>query len=335
MTQTAAPARSTPALLAAIPAAVGVVVALTVAIVQYALIDGGQTKKLTGLDAFLGLPNVAISVILFALFLTWFIGLAAGALYNRALWLGAIVVAAIGAIYEVLAVILNFSPTAIVLVLAAIAVVLFTILGQRGATGDVPPVAMSDRPKAFGIVLVLAGLAGLTAAYNLSLDKVTVILSPGSGLNCNVSIVVQCGKNLGSWQGSLFGFPNPLIGLGGYAVVLLIGVATLTGVRYPRWWWVTFNIGVMGATAFICFLIYSSVFTIATLCLWCSLVWLVTIPTFWLVTIRNLKVGNLAVGPRATRFWSGAYSWTPIITLVCYAIIFLLFEVVLNLLARL
>jgi len=106
-------------------------------------------------------------------------------------------------------------------------------------------------------------------------------------------------------------------------------------VRYPRWWWVAFNIGVMTAMAFICFLIYTSVYALGTLCLWCSLVWVVTIPTFWLLTIRNLKLGNLAVGPRATRFWSGAYSWVAIITVVCYGIIFLLFEVVLNLLNRL
>jgi uncharacterized membrane protein len=327
--------RPVPALLAAIPSAVGVLVSLIVAIVQYAAIDGGQTKKLGGLDAFLGLPNVAVSVIFFSLFLTWFIGIAAGARYGRTLWIAAIAVAAIGLVYQVIAIVVNFSIPALVLLLAALGVGLFAILGKRAADDLPPQVAVADRPKVFGIVLVLAGLAGLTAAYNLSLDKVTVLLSPDSNLNCNISIVVQCGKNLGSWQGSLFGFPNPLIGLGGYAVVLLIGIATLAGVRYSRWWWVAFNIGVMGATAFICFLIYSSVFVIATLCLWCSLVWLVTIPTFWLLTIRNLKLGYLAVGPRATRFWTGAYSWVPIITLACYAVIFLLFEVVLNLLARL
>lgn len=336
MTDLATRPRSTPALLAALPGAIGVLLALLVAIVQYAQIDGGQTKKLTGLDAILGLPNVAVSVILFSLLLTWFVGLAAGARYGRALWIGAIVVGAVTTIYQVVAIILNFGVPAIVLLLAAIALWLFTILGWRAADpSDAPQVARADRPKIFGIVLVVAGLAGLTAAYNLALDKVTVILSPGASLNCNVSIVVQCGKNLGSWQGSLFGFPNPLIGLGGYAVVLFIGIAVLSGVWFPRWWWVAFNIGVMGATAFIVFLIYSSVFVIATLCLWCSLVWAVTIPTFWLVTIRNLKLGNLAVGPRATRFWSGAYSWVLILTLVCYGIIFLLFEVVLNLLNRL
>jgi uncharacterized membrane protein len=335
VTDPATPSRPVPALLAAIPGAVGVLVSLVVAIVQFAQIDGGQIKKLTGLDAFLGLPNVAVSVIFFSLFVTWFVGIAAGASYRRPLWIAAIVVAVIGAIYEVAAIILNFSPAAIVILLAAIGVAIVTVLGARTAGDAAPQVAAGDRPKIFGTVLVIAGLGGLTAAYNLSVDKVTVILSPGASLNCNQSILVNCGKNLGSWQGSLFGFPNPLIGLGGYAAVLLIGIAVLAGARFPRWWWVAFNIGVMGAMAFICFLIFSSIFVIHTLCLWCALVWTVTIPTFWLLTIRNLKEGNLAVGPRATRFWSGAYSWVVIITLVCYAIIFLLYEILLNLLARL
>jgi uncharacterized membrane protein len=337
VTDQAAPPRSIPALLAAIPAAIGVLVSLIVAIVQYAQIDGGQTKKLTGLDAFLGLPNVAVGVILFSLLLAWFIGMAAGASYHPFAWIGAIVVGAATTVYEVLAVVLNFSWAAIVLVLAAIVVSLFVIMGQREnrRTWSGAQISLPDRRMAFGVVLVLAGLAGLTAAYNLSVDKVTVILSPGTTLNCNVSILVACGKNLGSWQGSLFGFPNPLIGLGGYSVVLLVGIAVLIGVRYPRWWWVSFNVGVAGAFAFIVFLQYSSIFVIGTLCLWCALVWIVTIPTFWLTTIGNLKYGNFKVGPRATQFWSSAYGWVTIITLVGYLAIFLLYEVHLNLLARL
>jgi uncharacterized membrane protein len=337
VTDLAAPPRSVPALLAALPSTVGVLVALVVAIVQFAQIDGGQTKKLTGLDAFLGLPNVAVSVILFSLLLTFFLGVAAGARYGRTLWIAAVAVAAIGTVYEVIALITNFAPATIVLLLAAAAALLFTILGARanGAGDGLPQVALADRPKIFGAVLVIAGLAGLTAAYNLSLDKVTVILSPGATLNCNVSILVECGKNLGSWQGSLFGFPNPLIGLGGFSVVLLVGIAVLSGVRYPRWWWVAFSIGVMGAFAFITFLIISSVYVINTLCLWCALVWTVTIPTFWLTTTYNLKNGNLRVSARATRFFSGAYTWVPLVTLVCYFVIFLIYEVHLNLLARL
>jgi uncharacterized membrane protein len=330
--QTASP-RSSSALLAALPAAVGVFVAFVSAILQYAAIDGGQTKKLSGLDAFLGLPSVGVSIVLFSLFVAWFVGVSAGARYTHGLYVGAIVVAALGTLFQIGFLILNFSWVALVLVVAIAAVLIFTILGCRDAKAAsvTPQTAVADRRRIFGVVLVIAGLAGLTAAYNLSVDKVTVILSPATSLNCNVSLIVACGKNLGSWQGSLLGFPNPLLGLGGFAVVLVIGVAVLAGIRYARWWWIAFNIGVILAFAFITFLIISSVYFIGTLCLWCALTWSVTIPTFWLTTIGNLQNGVFKVSPRATKFFSSAYTWVPLLTLVCYLVIVFIYQVRLSL----
>jgi uncharacterized membrane protein len=340
VTDQAAPPRPSSALLAAIPAVVGVLVSFPTAIVQYAAIDNGTTKHLYGVDAFLGAPNVAVSIIFFSLFVTWFIGAGAGALYRHGVWVAAIVAASLGTLYELATTIFNFSWVAPVVLVAAVAVLLVTILGCRAtvAAGDEARVAQvdsADRPKVFGTVLVIAGVAGLLASYNLSVDKVTAILSPATKLNCSFSILVSCGDNLKAWQGSLFGFPNPLIGLGGFAVTLLIGIAVLAGVRYPRWWWIAFNIGVIGAFAFITFLIFSSVYVIGTLCVWCALVWIVTIPTFWLTTLRNLSTGNFRVGPRATTFYSRAYTWVPLLTLVCYLVIFFIYEVHLDLLARL
>lgn len=337
VTDQAAPHRSSSALLAAVPSVVGVLVAFVAAIVQYAAIDDGRTTKLTGLEAVLGLPSVGVSVILFSLFVAWFVGIAAGARYTHGFAVGAIVVASIGVAFQLAVAAFNFSWIALVLLLASITVLLLTILGCRDAKrlGVQPQVDRADRPWIFGGALVVAGIAGLTAAFNLSVDKVTVILSPSNGISCNLSILVNCGKNLGSWEGALFGFPNPLIGLGGFAVVLMIGIAVLAGVSYRRWWWIAFNAGVLLAFAFITFLIISSVYVIGTLCLWCALVWVVTIPTFWLVTIRNLKEGNVRVGVRATRFWTGAYTWIPLLTLVCYLIIFFIYETYLDLLAHL
>lgn len=337
MTDQAATPRPLSALLAAIPAIVGVLVSFPTAIVQYAAIDDGTTRHLFGVDAFLGAPNVAVSIIFFSLFVTWFIGASGGALYRHGPWVAAIVVASLGTLYELATTIFNFSWVAPVLLVAAVAVLIVTILGCRATVvaGVVTQVDRADRPMIFGTVLVIAGLAGLTAAYNLSVDKVTAILSPATKLNCSFSILVSCGDNLKSWQGALFGFPNPLIGLGGFAVTLVIGIAILAGVKYPRWWMIAFNIGVMGAFAFITFLIYSSVFVIETLCVWCALVWIVTIPTFWLTTLGNLSNGNYAVDARAQRFWKGTYTWTPVLTLACYLVIFLLFQFHLNLLERL
>jgi uncharacterized membrane protein len=312
---------------------VGVIVAFVLAIVQYASIDGGDTKKLSGLDAVLGLPSVGASIVLFSVFVAWFIGAAAGARYPRRLYVAAIVVAGFAAIFQVVYLVLNFSIVALVLLIAMAVVLVFTILGCRDAKAQAaePQIPVADRRRIFGVVLVIAGLAGLTAAYNLSVDKVTVILSPSTSLNCNVSLIVACGKNLGSWQGSLLGFPNPLLGLGGFAVVLVTGIAVLAGIRFARWWWVAFTLCVLAAFAFITFLIISSVYVIGTLCLWCALVWTVTIPTFWLTLIGNLKNGVLRVGPGATRFFASAYTWVPLITLVCYLVILFIYQTRLSL----
>jgi uncharacterized membrane protein len=338
VSEQAAPTRASSSLLAAVPAVVGVLVAFIVGIIQYAAIDGGTTRHLSGVDAFLGLPNVGVSIVFFSLFVTWFIGASAGARYRHGLYVAAIVVASLGTLYEIAVTVFNFSWISVVLLLAAIATLLFTIVGCRAtrAAGVTAQVDRGDRRTIFGVVLVIAGLGGLAAAYNLSVDKVTAILSPSTRLNCSFSILVSCGDNLKSWQGSLFGFPNPLIGLGGFAVTLVIGIAILAGVRFPRWWMIAFNIGVMGAFAFITFLIYSSVFVIGTLCVWCALVWIVTIPTFWLATLGNLSNGTFALAnSRARKFWQSAYTWTPLLTLVCYVAIFLMFQLYLQLLERL
>jgi uncharacterized membrane protein len=329
VTDQAPSARQSTGFLSTIVSAAGVIVAFVVGILAFADLDNGAVKALHGFDSFLGVPSVAGSLIFFAAALTWSVGRFAGAQYPHGLSVAAIVVAALGTIYQLLAVILNLSWYSVVLVLLAIGILLLAIVDCRAARRDSvrAAVATSDRPRVLGVFLILAGLAGLTAAYSLSVDKVTAIISPTTALNCDRSLLVQCSKNLDSWQGSLFGFPNPLIGLGGFVVPLLIGVGLLAGIRFGRWFWVAFNIGVIGAIAFVIFLISQSVFVIGTLCLWCALVWTFTIPLFWVVTLYNLKSGNLRVAPRATRFFGGAYTWVPLITLVCYLIVVLLYQV--------
>ena len=40
-------------------------------------------------------------------------------------------------------------------------------------------------------------------------------------------------KNLESWQGSLFGFPNPILGLTGWMAPIVVGFAILAGAGFP------------------------------------------------------------------------------------------------------
>jgi Predicted membrane protein len=179
----------------------------------------------------------------------------------------------------------------------------------------------NGRPIVLALFLVIAGAVGLYASWELTIAKFETLLHPDTNLGCDFSVLVQCGRNLESWQGSVFGFPNPLIGLAGFVAPIAVGVGVLAGARFARWFWMLFNLGVAGAFAFVCWLIYQSIFALGTLCPWCMVVWTVTIPLFWAVTLYNLKAGNWAVGGRARRFFATAYGWLPLIALLSYLVV--------------
>jgi uncharacterized membrane protein len=184
-------------------------------------------------------------------------------------------------------------------------------------------------PWVFGIFLIVTGALGWWAAFSLTLDKFAVLADPGADLDCNISPLVQCGANLASWQGEVFGFPNPLLGLGGFVAPIAVGVALLAGATFARWFWIAFNVGVAGALALVIWLIGQSIFVLGTLCPWCMLVWTVTIPLFWVVTLRNARDG--VFGERLRGLGRALLPWVVPITLVCYLTVALLAQVQLDL----
>jgi uncharacterized membrane protein len=196
-------------------------------------------------------------------------------------------------------------------------------------------IAPEKRPTVLAIFLIVAGVIGFYAAFMLTIDKFTLLEHPNAQLECNISVLVGCSKNLNSWQGSVLGFPNPLIGLMGWTAVGAVGTGILAGARFARWFWCLFNLGIVGAMTLVVFLITNSIFVLDVLCPWCMVTWVVTIPTFWLVTIYNLKTGNIPVPESARRFFGQVYAWVPLITLVSYAIVAVIAQVELDWLNRL
>lgn len=187
-------------------------------------------------------------------------------------------------------------------------------------------------PFALAIFLIVAGALGWWASFSLTLDKFLVLENPDADLDCNFSVLVQCGANLGSWQGAVFGFPNPVIGLGGFVAPIAVGVALLAGARFAGWFWITFNVGLAGALGFVIWLISQSIYVLGTLCPWCILVWSVTIPLFWVVTARNLAVG--VYGSGVVGFGKALQSWVIPIVIVCYAVVVFIAQLQLDALNR-
>jgi uncharacterized membrane protein len=186
------------------------------------------------------------------------------------------------------------------------------------------------RPWMLAVFLIVTGALGWWAAFSLTLDKFAILADPEADLSCNFSPLVQCGANLSAWQGSVFGFPNPLIGLGGFVAPIAVGVALLAGARFANWFWIAFNLGLAGALAFVIWLIAQSIYALFTLCPWCMLVWLVTIPLFWVVTLRNAR--ERVFGSRLTRAGDALMPWVVPITVACYLVVAVLAQMQLDVL---
>ena len=185
------------------------------------------------------------------------------------------------------------------------------------------------------IVFIVTGGLGWWAAFQLLLDKLLLLQDPTADLNCNFSLVVQCGENLNSWQGEVFGFPNPFIGLGGFVAPIAVGVAMLAGARFARWFWIAFAVGVAGALAFCIWLMSQSLFVIGTLCPWCVLVWAVTILLFWTLWLRILSDGTIPLPEGARRVFEKLNGYVAVITVLSYVIVALVAQVALEWLTRL
>ncbi|WP_369696822.1 vitamin K epoxide reductase family protein [Streptomyces sp. XD-27] len=147
--------------------------------------------------------------------------------------------------------------------------------------------------RAFALLLVITGALGVLAAWVITIDKFKLLEDPNFTPGCSVNPIVACGNIMKSDQASAFGFPNPMLGLVAYGIVVCVGMSLLAGARFPRWYWLTFNAGCLFGVGFCTWLQYQSLYVIGSLCLWCSLAWVVTIVMFCYVTGYNIKHGFL------------------------------------------
>ena len=152
----------------------------------------------------------------------------------------------------------------------------------------------------FGTMLFSA-LISLTASLVLSIDAIALARDAHAQLACNVNTVISCGTVGISWQASLLGFPNAFLGLIAESVVITVAVASLGGVRFPRWFMfsaqVVYTIGVL----FAYWLFEQSLMVIHALCPWCLLVTLSTTLVFSTLTHFNVREGNLYLPKRLER----------------------------------
>jgi uncharacterized membrane protein len=147
-------------------------------------------------------------------------------------------------------------------------------------------------------IFIIFGLMGVYCAFVLSQDKIKLLQNPNTHLSCSLDPVLACGNVISSAQGHAFGFPNPFLGLAGFAAVVTIGFAMLAGARFKRWFWLAIEAGLVFALGFIHWLFYQSVYVIHNLCMYCMAVWIVVITSFWYATLYNIDSKNIVLPAR-------------------------------------
>ncbi|MBV2155267.1 vitamin K epoxide reductase family protein [Kitasatospora sp. SUK 42] len=167
-------------------------------------------------------------------------------------------------------------------------------------TAAAPEARTHGASRPFAWLLLIGGAVGLFASAVLTLDKIRLLKDPSYVPSCNINPIISCGSIMRSDQAEAFGFPNSLIGLVGFGVVIAVGAGLLAGAAYRRWFWLGLQAGTVFGIGFVSWLMYQALYRIGALCPYCMVVWAAMIPLFWYTTLHNLRSGVIPVG-RALR----------------------------------
>ncbi|MCL2467759.1 MAG: vitamin K epoxide reductase family protein [Micrococcales bacterium] len=176
---------------------------------------------------------------------------------------------------------------------------------ELAATDDDPdleqPATLAWRRRT-GAEMLVSGVLGLLAAFQLSIDAWLLAEDPDRNLACNISKVISCGTVANSWQAKLLHFPNAFLGILFESVVLTVSLALISGVVFPRW----FMRGVQAlytvALFFALWLFLQAYFVIHALCPWCLFITFTTVLVFAGLTRINLRDGHVPSTPAIRRF---------------------------------
>ncbi|MGH7195451.1 MAG: vitamin K epoxide reductase family protein [Candidatus Saccharimonadales bacterium] len=175
------------------------------------------------------------------------------------------------------------------------------------ASAQVKTGKITKKPLSFAkvlpYILVVGGVLGLIAAGLLTYDDAKIATNPGYIPSCNLNPIIACGNVIKSKQAQAFSFPNPYIGLVVFPMLIAAGATLLAGAKnLKRWFWWLLELGTIFGLGFVHWLFFETVYRIHALCPYCIGVWIITITTFWYLTLYNLQAGHFGLTAKNAKF---------------------------------
>ncbi|RLP11911.1 vitamin K epoxide reductase family protein [Propionibacterium australiense] len=157
--------------------------------------------------------------------------------------------------------------------------------------------------------MIVSGLLGLFVSFKLSIEAWELAGDPGLELACDINERISCVTVAQTWQATLLGFPNAFLGILFEGIVLAISVATVAGVRFPRWYMRCAEALYTVALLFALWLFTQSYFVIHALCPWCLLITVTTTLVWAGLTRMNVRDHVLPSSARMRWFVASGNDW--------------------------
>jgi len=184
--------------------------------------------------------------------------------------------------------------------------------------------------KFVGIILLILATFGMIASLALGYETLETIKNPGYSPACNISPIISCGEVMASQYSEVFGVPNPVFGIIGFSALMTLAVVIISGASLGRRMWQLMLIGGAVGVVWVHYLFVVSVYSIGSICPWCAVLWVSTIPIFWMIVTHMASTGFFdwnRYTKRCASLWS-KYAGPILITwfLILIVIVFIKFN---------
>lgn len=127
-----------------------------------------------------------------------------------------------------------------------------------------------DKQKSLYAIVTIGAGVGFIASFLQMLEKITLLKDAHAVLSCNLSSVFNCSNILNAHQSSVFGFPNSLLCITFFAILLTLGLAGWTGGVVGTKLRITYQAMSVFFAGFGFWYLWQSIFNVGSLCIYCA-----------------------------------------------------------------
>lgn len=176
--------------------------------------------------------------------------------------------------------------------------------------------------KFIGFLVGTFSLTGIIASFILTIEEIYLLKNPNFILSCSINSIFNCASVMNSWQAELFGFPNSLIGIVGYTFMGTIALHLFIDGKLSKLIALISLVAAKFATIFSYWLIWESVFTIKSLCIYCIISCVSITNIFFSLLVYCIKSEVLKLGSKVNSLVNKGYYW--ILISIWYLLLFTL-----------